>query len=117
MEVVEFTNLLSNQIWVVQRLPIFCTDEVRRGYIFAKYDRLSPYFIANLHSMMDLCFYILLYMSILDLYRDFNRKKYIKSEKSAIVYGDVYEPHALASMLPTDVPLTFPIFICYFKGS
>ena len=30
-------------------------------------------------------------MSILDGYRDFNRKKYIKSEKSAIVYGDVYE--------------------------
>ena len=24
-------------------------DEVRRGYIFAKYDRLSPYFIANVH--------------------------------------------------------------------
>ena len=99
-EVVEFTNLLSNQIWVVQRLPVFCTDEVRRGYIFAKYDRLSPYFIANLHCMMDLRFYILLYMSILDGYRDFNRKKYIKSEKSAIVYDDVYESRALASILP-----------------
>ena len=35
-EVVEITNLLSNQIRVVQRLPVFCTDEVRRGYIFAK---------------------------------------------------------------------------------
>ena len=46
--------------------------------------------------MMDLglCFY--LYMSILDGYRHFNRKKYIKSEKSAIVYGDVYESRALA---------------------
>ena len=50
--------------------------------------------------MMDLCFYILLYMSILDGYRDFNRKKYIKSEKSAIVDGDVYESRALASILP-----------------
>ena len=39
-------------------------------------------------------------MSILDGYRDFNRKKYIKSEKSAIVCGDVYEPRALASILP-----------------
>ena len=77
---------------------------LRRGHIFAKYDRLSPYFIANLHSMMDLCFYILLYMSILDGYGDFNRKKYIKSEKSAIVYGDVYESRTLASILP------------YFKG-
>ena len=54
--------------------------------------------------MLDLCSYILLYMSILDGYRDFNRKKYINSEKSAIVYGDVYELHALASILP------------YFKG-
>ena len=35
--------------------------------------------------MMDLCFYILLYMSILDGYRDCNQKKYIKSEKSPIV--------------------------------
>ena len=35
--------------------------------------------------MMDLCFYILLHMSILDGYRDFNRKKYIESKKSAIV--------------------------------
>ena len=43
-------------------------------------------------------------MSILDGYRDFNRKKYIKSEKSAIVYGDVYESRALASIL------------LYFKG-
>ena len=47
-EVVEFISSLSNQIWVVQRLPVFCTDEVRRGYTFAKYDRFSPYFIANL---------------------------------------------------------------------
>ena len=39
--------------------------------------------------MMDLCFYILLHMSILDGYRGFNRRKYIKSEKSAIIYGDV----------------------------
>ena len=39
-------------------------------------------------------------MSILDGYRDFNRKKYIKSEKSAIVYSDVYESRALASILP-----------------
>ena len=78
--------------------------EVRRGYTFAKYDRLLLYYIANLHSMMDLCCYILLYMSILDGYRDFNRKKYIKSEKSAIVYGDMYESRALASILP------------YFKG-
>ena len=38
-------------------------------------------------------------MYILDGYRDFNRKKYIKSEKLAIVYGDVYESHALASTL------------------
>ena len=43
-------------------------------------------------------------MSILDGYRDFNRKKYIKREKSAIVYGDVYESRALGSILP------------YFKG-
>ena len=99
-EVVEFTNLSSNQIWVVQRLPVFCPNEVRRGYIFAKYDRLSPYFIANLHSMMDLCFYISLYMSIPDGYGDFNRRKYIKSEKSPIVYGDVYESRAFASILP-----------------
>ena len=60
--------------------------------------------LTNSNSMMDLCFYILLYMSILDGYRDFNQKKYIKSEKSAIVYCDVYESHALASILP------------YFKG-
>ena len=40
-------------------------------------------------------------MSIFDGYRDFNRKKYIKSEKSAIAYGDVYESRALiASILP-----------------
>ena len=39
-------------------------------------------------------------MSILDGFRDFNRRKYIKSEKSAIVYGDVYKSHALASILP-----------------
>ena len=39
-------------------------------------------------------------MSILDGYRDFNRKKYIKCEKWAIVYGDVYESRALASILP-----------------
>ena len=64
-------------------------DEVRRGYIFAKYDRLSPYFIANVHSMMDLCVNILLYMSILDGYR---------------ATGDVYESRALACILP------------YFKG-
>ena len=50
--------------------------------------------------MMYSCFYILLYMSILEGYRDFNRKKYIKSEKSAIVYGDVYESRTLASILP-----------------
>ena len=43
-------------------------------------------------------------MSILEGYRDFNWKKYINSEKSAIAYGDVYESHALASILP------------YFKG-
>ena len=43
-------------------------------------------------------------MSTLDGYRDFNRKKYINSEKSAIVYGGVYESRALASILP------------YFKG-
>ena len=103
-EVVEFISSLSNQIWVVQRLPAFCTDEVRQGYTFAKYDRFSPYFIANLHSMLDLCFYILLYMSILDGYRDFNRKKYINSKESAKVYGDVCESRASASILP------------YFKG-
>ena len=39
-------------------------------------------------------------MSILDGCRDFNRKKYIKSEKSAIVYDDVYESRAPASILP-----------------
>ena len=39
-------------------------------------------------------------MSILHGYRDCNRKKYIKSEKSAIVYGDAYESRALASILP-----------------
>ena len=50
--------------------------------------------------MMDLCFYILLYMSILDGYIDFNRKKYIKSEKSAIVYGDVYERVLLLLSFP-----------------
>ena len=44
--------------------------------------------------MMDLCFYILLYMSIL-----WRQKKYIKSEKSAIVYSDVCESRALASIL------------------
>ena len=54
--------------------------------------------------MMDLCFYILLYMYILDGYRDLNRTKYIKSEKSAIVYGDAYESRVLASILS------------YFKG-
>ena len=54
--------------------------------------------------MIDLGFYILLYMSILVGYRGFNRKKYINSEKSAIVYDDVYESHTLASILP------------YFKG-
>ena len=43
-------------------------------------------------------------MSILDGYRDFNQKKYIKSEKSAKVYGDVFESRTLASILP------------YFKG-
>ena len=41
--------------------------------------------------MVDLCFYILLYMSILDGYRDFNRKKYINSKKLGVVFGDVYE--------------------------
>ena len=55
--------------------------------------------------MMDLCLYTLLYMSILDGYRDFNRKKYIKSEKFAKVYGDLYESRVLASILP------------YFKGN
>ena len=39
-------------------------------------------------------------MSILCGYRDFNQKKYIKSEKLAIVYGDVHESRALASILP-----------------
>ena len=39
-------------------------------------------------------------MSILDGYKNFNRKKYIKSEKLATVYGDMYESHALASILP-----------------
>ena len=39
-------------------------------------------------------------MSILDGYRDFTRKPYIKSEKLAIVYSDVYESHAPASILP-----------------
>ena len=43
-------------------------------------------------------------MSILDGYRDFNRKKYINSEESAKVYGDVSESRASASILP------------YFKG-
>ena len=38
-------------------------------------------------------------MSILDGYSDFNWRKYIKSEKSAIVYGDVYEPRALAPIV------------------
>ena len=28
------------------------------------------------------------------------RKKYIKSQKSAIVYGDVYETRAIVSILP-----------------
>ena len=46
----------------------------------------------------------LIYMSILDGYRNFTHKTYIKSEKSAIVYGDVYESRAPASILP------------YFKG-
>ena len=39
-------------------------------------------------------------MSIRDGYRDFNRKTYIKSEKLAIVYGDVYQSRGLASTLP-----------------
>ena len=39
-------------------------------------------------------------MSIPDGYKDLNRKKYIKSEKSAIVYGDVYESRAHVSILP-----------------
>ena len=43
-------------------------------------------------------------MSILEGYRDFNQKKYIKSEKLATLYGDVYESRALASIHP------------YFKG-
>ena len=64
-------------------------DEVRRGYNFAKYNRLSPYFIANVHSMMDLCVNILLHMSILDGYR---------------ATGDVYQSRALVFILP------------YFKG-
>ena len=50
--------------------------------------------------MMDLCFYILLCMSILDGYRDFTRNSYTKSEKSAIVHGDVYESRARASIPP-----------------
>ena len=50
--------------------------------------------------MMDLCLYNLLYRSILDGYGDFNRKKYIKSEKLAIVYGDMYESRVLASIRP-----------------
>ena len=49
---------------------------------------------------MDLRFYILIYMSILHDYRNFTPKTYIKSEKSAIVYGDEYESGAPASILP-----------------
>ena len=40
----------------------------------AKRDRLSQYLIANLHFLMDLCFYTLLYMFILDGFRDLNGK-------------------------------------------
>ena len=69
----------------------YCTDEVRREYVFAKCYRFSPYFIAN-DELTDLCFYIWLYISILDGYTDFTRKKYIKSEKSAVVYGFVQKP-------------------------
>ena len=39
-------------------------------------------------------------MSILDGYRGFNWKKYIKSEKLAIVYGDVYESRAVLPSFP-----------------
>ena len=38
---------------------------------------------------MDLRFYILLYMSIFDAYTDFTRKKYIKSEQSAMCMNRV----------------------------
>ena len=50
--------------------------------------------------MMDLYFHILLYILVLDGYRDFNPKTYIKIEKSAIVYGDVYESRALLPSFP-----------------
>ena len=39
-------------------------------------------------------------MSTLEGYRDFNRKTHIKSEKSPIVYDDVYETRAFASIPP-----------------
>ena len=42
-------------------------------------------------------FYILLYVSILDVCTDFTQRKCIKSEKPAIAYGDVYESRAIAS--------------------
>ena len=71
---------------------------------FASRYQIASGLCGPLHSMLDLCFYILLYMSILDGYRDFNRKKYINSKESANVYGDVCESRASASILP------------YFKG-
>ena len=66
--------------------------------------------------MIDLCFYILLYMSILDGYRDFNRKKYINSEKSAIVYGDIVKAGAGKGWMrakPYGV-ISAPIFMALF---
>ena len=51
--------------------------------------------------MMDLYFCALLHMSILDGHTDFTRGN-IKSQKSRIVYSNVYESCATVS--------TFPIF-------
>ena len=50
--------------------------------------------------MMDLCFYILLNISIVDNYRDFNRKTSIQSEKSAMVYGDLRESRVFLPSFP-----------------
>ena len=55
-------------------------------------------------------------MSILDGYRDFNRKKYINSEKSAIVYGDIVKAGAGKGWMrakPYGV-ISAPIFMALF---
>ena len=59
--------------------------------IYSKCYRFSPYSIANLHSLMNLCVYLSTVYIPDDSISDFTRKKYIKSEKSAIFHDDVYQ--------------------------